>query len=113
MSCSHTPEQDNVSRKAWRQVLLSWLLCQRVQSSQVRAELLHSQRGACCELGRFFSPRCLNLEWDQIRSVEPTNVAWHYWSRTERAGACLSFSIKRSGEAGRGTLFTWLPQMHC
>lgn len=37
---SHTPEQAHVNRKAWRQVLLSWLLFQTVQSSQVRDELL-------------------------------------------------------------------------
>lgn len=51
-SSSHMPELGNVSRKACRQVLLgklSWLLCQRVQSSQVRAELLHSQWGPCCK----------------------------------------------------------------
>lgn len=55
VSCSHAPEQDNVSRKAWRQVLLFWLLCWRMQSSQVRAELLHSLCEVCCKLGRFFS----------------------------------------------------------
>lgn len=78
---SHTPEQDNVSRRAWRQLLLSWLLCQRVQSSQVELSCCNSQCGACCKSRRFSSPHCLNLEWAQI--MEPTNTAWHYGSRTE------------------------------
>lgn len=43
---SHAPGQDNGSRKAWRQGLLSWPLCQRVQSSQVRAELLQFPVGS-------------------------------------------------------------------
>lgn len=82
---SHTPEEDNVSTKAWRQVLLSWLLCQRVQSSQVRAELLQFPVWSLLQVreGVFFPPHCLNLEWAQMRPVEPTNVVWHYWSRTE------------------------------
>lgn len=54
---SHSPGQDDGSRKAWRQGLLSWLLCHRVQSSQVRAELCNSQCGACSKLGGgSFSP---------------------------------------------------------
>lgn len=116
---SHSPGQDDGSRKAWRQGLLSWLLCHRVQSCQVRAELCNSQCGACSKLGGVLSPHCLNLEWDQIRPMdkwirpmEPASVAWPYWSRTERAGACLSFPLKRSGEAGWVNLVTWLPQMY-
>lgn len=46
-----------------------------------------------------------------MRPMEATNVAWPYWSRTERAGACLSFSVKRRVEAGWVNLLTWLPQM--
>lgn len=51
---SHTPEQAHVSRKAWRHVLLSWLLCQTLQSSWVRDEFLQFPVWSAASLGGFF-----------------------------------------------------------
>lgn len=56
------PELGKMSRRGHRQVLLdklTWLLCKRVQSLQVRAELLHSPHGdlaASFRAGWFFFP---------------------------------------------------------
>lgn len=123
----HMPELGKMSRRGHRQVLLdklTWLLCKRVQSLQVRAELLHSPHGdlaASFRVGWFFFPHSLNLKWDQVWHTGPTNTAWHYCCGTAESWCLLIFFYKElcdvayfgvGVEAGWGKFPTPLPQIH-